>query len=471
MPIIVLALVGIGAAAGYSIASKPLYNATSKVFVSTQGGISVSDLAQGNSFTTQRVKSYAQLAVTPIVLIPVIEKLKLDTTADDLMKRVAAEATLDTSIIDITVTDTNNVRAANTANAISSSLATVVASIETSDSTTAANPVKLTSVQDAEPPLAPISPRVALNIALGALVGLALGFGFALLRENLDTRVRTESDIEGISDIPVLGRIVFDPKASERPLIVQADSKSSQAESFRTLRTNLQFLDADRTNRSFVITSAIEGEGKSTTAANLAIALADTGVQVLLVEADLRRPKLAEYMGVEGSVGLSDALIGRVDLKDVIQPWGSKSLHFLPAGAVPPNPSELLGSARMDSLIDQFNQEFEVVIFDSPPVLPVTDASILSKKIGSTIVIVATGRTHKGQLKGALTLLENVGAPISGIVLTMLPVNGRGTAGYGQYGSSYNYVERSEKHEAKPAAERVELPAARTRTKPPLKVT
>ncbi len=437
--IVVLALVGVGAAAAYSIVSTPVFSATSKVFVSTQGGSTVSDLAQGNSFTTQRVKTYSQLATTPIVLLPVIASLGLNTTEAELANRVVASATLDTSIIEITVTDTSNVRAAQTVNAISSSLATVVADIESSDSNSGSTPVKLTRVQEAVVPLAPISPRIPLNIALGALVGLALGLGFAVLRETLETRIRNERDVEAITEVPVLGGIVFDPKAAERPLIVQVDPKSPRAESFRTLRTNLQFLDADRTDRSFVITSSIQAEGKSTTAANLAIALADTGVQVLLVDADLRRPKLGDYMGIEAAVGLSDALIGRAELKDVIQPWGKNSLFVLPAGAVPPNPSELLGSARMESLITEFNRAFDVVIFDSPPLLPVTDASILAKKVGGAIVIVAAGRTHKNQLKGAITALNNVGAPISGLVLTMLPTKGPDAYGYGRYGSSYGY--------------------------------
>jgi capsular exopolysaccharide synthesis family protein len=437
--IVLLTLVGIGAAAGYSIMQTPTYSATSKVFVSTQGSGSASDLAQGSSFTTQRVKTYSELVTTPIVLLPVIASLDLKTTGDKLALLVTPTATLDTSIIEIAVTDADPVRAADIANAISSSLSSVVETIETSDSTDAVTPVKLTPVQQASVPLTPQSPKVPLNIALGALVGLALGIGIAVLRETLETRIRNEHDVELVTDVPVLGGIVFDPRAKDRPLIVQVDPKSPRAESFRTLRTNLQFLDADREDRCFVITSSIESEGKSTTAANLAIALADNGSRVLLVDADLRRPKVADYMGLEGAVGLSDALIGRANLKDVVQPWGKAGLYVLPAGSVPPNPSELLGSARMESMLAEFNRAFDVVIFDSPPLLPVTDAAILAKKVGGAIIIVAAGRTHKNQLKGAVTALHNVGAPISGLVLTMLPTKGPDAYGYGRYGYGYGY--------------------------------
>jgi capsular exopolysaccharide synthesis family protein len=220
---------------------------------------------------------------------------------------------------------------------------------------------------------------------------------------------------------------------------VHVDPRSPRAESFRTLRTNLQYLDVGRADRSFVITSSIESEGKSTTGANLAIALADTGARVLLVDADLRRPKIADYMGLEGAVGLTDVLIGRAELKDVIQPWGRNKLYVLPAGHVPPNPSELLGSARMVHYIAEFNTAFDVVIYDAPPLLPVTDAAILAKGVGGAIIIVAAGRTHKNQLKGAISALDNVGAPVSGLVLTMLPTKGPDAYGYGRYGYGYGY--------------------------------
>lgn len=437
--IVLLTLVGVGAASAFSILQTPKFSATAKVFVSTQSSGTTSELAQGNTFTVQRVKTYSDLVNTPIVLLPVIAELKLGITSDQIAKQITASAPLDTSIIDITVIDEDPVLAADIANAASASLTTVVQDIETPEAEDAISPVKLTRAQEASVPSVPVSPNVPLNIALGALVGLALGVGIAVLRETLETRIRNERDVEQVTDVPILGGIVFDPKAKERPLIVHVDPRSPRAESFRTLRTNLQFLDVGRTDRSFVITSSIESEGKSTTGANLAIALADAGSRVLLVDADLRRPKIAEYMGLEGAVGLTDVLIGRAELKDVIQPWGRGKLFVLPAGKIPPNPSELLGSARMSYFIGEFNRTFDVVIFDAPPLLPVTDAAILAKNVGGAIIIVAAGRTHKNQLRGAVAALTNVGAPISGLVLTMLPTKGPDAYGYGHYGYGYGY--------------------------------
>ncbi|MET0887058.1 MAG: polysaccharide biosynthesis tyrosine autokinase, partial [Mycetocola sp.] len=270
--------------------------------------------------------------------------------------------------------------------------------------------------------------------------GLAVGLGAALLREALDNRVRNERDVELITTAPVIGGIAFDPKAKQRPLIVHVDPRSPRAESFRTLRTNLSFLDVGAQGRMFVVTSSVQSEGKSTTAANLAISLADAGARVLLVDADLRRPKVAEYMGIEGGAGLTDVLIGRAELLDVVQPWGKSKLFVLPAGKIPPNPSELLGSKSMADMMDLFRREFDAVIFDAPPLLPVTDAAILAKGVGGAIVVVAAGRTHKNQLRGAVSALENVDAHVAGVVLTMLPTKGPDAYGYGRYGYGYGSV-------------------------------
>lgn len=436
--ILVLALVGVAAAAGFSLLKKPVYSASAQVFVSTETSGSASDLAQGNTFTQQRVLTYSNLVSTPIVLLPVIAKLQLDMNADELATMVSATAPTSTTLISISVNDTDPVQAANIANATSQSLTNVVQDIEATDAEGTSS-VKLTRVKQADVPSAPVSPNVPVNVALGLLVGLALGVAIAVLRETLDNRVRTEQDVEKISDKPVVGGIAFDSKASERPLIVQVDPRSPRAESFRTLRTNLQFLDLGTGSRTFVMTSSVQSEGKSTTVANLAIALDSAGFRVILIDADLRRPRVAEYMDVDTNAGLTDVLIGRAELEDVAQPWGRGNLVVLPAGQIPPNPSELLGSRAMQELIERLEKEFDYVLFDAPPLLPVTDAAILSKKASGAIVAVASGKTHKGQFAAAVSALENVGAPIAGYVITMMPVRGPGAYGYGRYGYGYGY--------------------------------
>ncbi|OIH97599.1 polysaccharide biosynthesis tyrosine autokinase [Curtobacterium sp. MCBA15_001] len=436
--ILVLALVGVAAAAGFSLLKQPVYSASAQVFVSTQTSGSASDLAQGNTFTQQRVLTYSNLVTTPIVLLPVISSLKLDMTSDQLAKLVTADAPLNTTLIAISVNDTNAAQAADIANATSQSLTNVVQNIEATDAN-GESTVKLTRVKEAQVPSSPVSPNVPVNVALGLLIGLAIGVGLAVLREALDNRVRTEADVEKISDKPIVGGIAFDNKAAERPLIVQVDPRSPRAESFRTLRTNLQFVDIGTGARTFVMTSSVQSEGKSTTVANLAIALDSAGFRVILIDADLRRPRVAEYMDVESNAGLTDVLIGRAALDDVAAPWGRGNMVVLPAGPIPPNPSELLGSRAMQDLITTLEGQFDYVLFDAPPLLPVTDAAILAKKASGAIVVVASGKTLKGQLAGAVQSLENVGAPIAGFVMTMMPTKGPGAYGYGRYGYAYGY--------------------------------
>lgn len=436
--IVGLVLVGVAVAAAYSIVKTPEYEASSKVFVSVQSAGSVSDLTQGGSFAQNQVKSYADIVTTPVVLQPVIAALDLDTDVATLARQITASAPLDTVIVEITATSQSPREAAEIANAVASSFQSTVAGLVPVNADGVA-PVKITPLQQAVIPEKPSSPNVALNIVLGALIGLAVGVGIAVLREVLDTRVRNESDVSQLTEAPIIGGIAFDSRTVDNPLVVRDDPRSPRAESFRTLRTNLQFINTDHGPRSFVVTSSIPGEGKSTTSANLAIAIALSGVRVLIVDADLRKPKLAEYLGLEGGAGLTDVLVGRAQAGDMVQRWGDSNLYVLPAGKVPPNPSELLGSKAMLNLLHSLENSFDVVLFDAPPLLPVTDAAILANNTGGALLIVAAGRVHKSQLRGAVSALENVGAKVAGVVVTMLPTKGPDSYGYGRYGYGYGY--------------------------------
>ena len=432
--ILALTLVGVGAAAAYSLTRTPLYESQSSVFVSTQAGSgTISDLNQGANFSLDRVPSYVLVATTPVVLNPVIDELGLDSTASQLARQISVSSPLNSAIINVSVQDADPQLAADIANATAASLSDAVEEIEMTASVSA-SPVRLSVIRPALPTTVPVSPNVPLNLALGGLIGLTLGIAFAILRTVLDTKVRNPRDIAQLTDRPMIGIIPFDPKAAERPIILEADPTNQRAESFRALRTNLQFIEMDG-GTSFVITSSIPNEGKSTTAVNLAIALADAGKRVALIDTDLRKPKVADYMGIEGAVGLTDVLIGRAKVTDVMLPWGRRPLYVLPAGKVPPNPSELLGSSQMKALLDDFANTFDVVICDAPPLLPVTDAAVLSRLTAGAIVVTASGRTSTHQLDGALEALETVGAKVAGLVLTMAPTKGPDSYMYG-YGHS-----------------------------------
>jgi capsular exopolysaccharide synthesis family protein len=441
--IAILALVGVAGGAIASIIATPRYQATTTLFVTVQGqGESTSsDLVQGSSAAQARVRSYILIAATPKVLDPVIEELGLDVSAAQLAGRVTATSPNNSVVINLGVNDDDPVAAANIANALSESFINVVVNdLEVLDET-GESLVKMESVQPAAVPSRPYSPNTPVNVVFGLLIGLIAGIGSAILRSLLDTRIHGVHDVAAVSAVPILGGISFDPGAKTRPLIVHVDPRNPRAEAFRTLRTNLQFVDMNDGPRVFVVTSSLSGEGKTTTTANLAIALAETGARVAMIDGDLRLPRLADYMEIEGAVGLTDVLIGRAELADVLQHWGSTQLFVLPAGRVPPNPSELLGSRAMLALLDQMSSQFDYILIDAPPLLPVTDAAVLSKLTSGAIVIAAAARTKRSELASALTSLEHVGSKTLGIVVTMLPTNGPDSYGYASYTAYHSDTE------------------------------
>ncbi|KGN42379.1 cell shape-determining protein [Knoellia aerolata DSM 18566] len=271
-----------------------------------------------------------------------------------------------------------------------------------------------------------MSPHPPRNLALGLVLGILAGFGAAVVKHLLDTKLRTKEDVEGMTNAVVLGGIPYDDDASKHPLIIQADPHAGRAEAFRSLRTNLQFVDATEHPRVIVVTSSIAGEGKSTTTANLALAMAESGANVCVVEGDLRRPRLLAYLGLEGSVGLTDVLIGRYELDDVLQPFGAHSLTVLGAGATPPNPSELLGSTAMRDVLDELRRRFDFVLIDGAPVLPVTDSTVLTRLTDGAIVVAGSGVVTKDQFEHALETFQTVNGVVLGVVLNRVPRQNRG---------------------------------------------
>ena len=433
--IVVVALLGLGAGAMASLLATPKYEAHTQLFVSVRsdaGG--TGDLVQGTNFARQIVTSYVDVIRTGVVLDPVVEQLQLDLTSAQLAEHVASSSPLNSVLINISATSPSPEQAALIANTVGESFKEVVRTQLDPETEAGGNLVSLTTTQVASEPMAPVSPRPAMNLALGLLLGLTTGFGIALLLNLLDTRIHSLHDIEQITDKPLLGGIVDDPDADKKPLIVHAQPHSPRAESFRALRTNLQFLNFSSENRAFVVTSPGPGEGKSTTSVNLALSLAVAGAHVAIVEADLRLPKASSYLGIEGAAGLTDVLIGAANLHDVLQPWGRSGLHVLPAGRIPPNPSELLGSVEMEDTLAALNGMFDYVIIDAPPVLAVTDAAVIGNIAAGVLMVVASGSTRKQSFANAIRALETAGTQVLGVIVTMLATKGPDRYGYGGYG-------------------------------------
>ena len=417
-------ILGLFAAVVITFTTTPMYQSQAELFVSTPASaLDISALATGSSFSQQRVKSYAQIINSPLTLNPVIERLQLDITPAALAEQITASAPLDTVLIALTVTDSNPNRAAAIANAVAEQFGATVGNLELHGQGVD-SPVKVSTVQYGVVPSAPSSPKKTINFALGLLLGLGLGIGLASLRRILDNTIKNEDDLGGT---PLLAAIGFDKDADEKPLLTQIGRYSARTEAYRTLRTNLQFLRPDDHPQVIVVTSALPGEGKTTGAINLALSLTQAGAKTILVEADLRRPKVPIYMDVATNVaGLSELLSGqkkinKVALKKLLRQEEKSGLDILASGKVPPNPSELLGSATFDVLIALLRKTYDYVIIDCPPLLPVTDAAIVTAKADGAILMIRAGVTKKPQFTGCRDAIQAVGSTILGVILNMIP--------------------------------------------------
>jgi succinoglycan biosynthesis transport protein ExoP len=311
----------------------------------------------------------------------------------------------------------------------------VTGSVETS-------PVVL--VTPAQTPSSPSSPQPVQDGVLGLAAGLLLGLGGAFLRDSLDDRLTSKEAAELAAGAPVLAAtpLVTSWRRQKQPLVVAVtDPTSAAAESYRSLRTSLQFARQGQQLRSLVVTSPGVAEGKTSVLANLGVVFAQAGERVVLVSCDLRRPRIGEFFGLSEQVGLTCALLGQRTLTEAVLPVpGFDRLSLLPAGPVPSNPAEMLNSAHAADIFAQLRAHFDLVLIDSPPILPVTDAAILSRYADATLMLAAAGQTRQADLHRAAERLDQAGATILGVVLNKV------TRQHGRYyGYAYGYKAYSTK--------------------------
>ncbi len=406
----VCVLLAVAASAGMTASMMPVYEAHTRIFLSSS--------KEGFVITGQDLGTFMELLGSPVMQDPIRETLGLpEGTALDISASVSEDA----PILDVTARALTPTLAADIANAVGPQLGKI-GSAYAPLLAASGGQVKSTVILPATPPVSPKSPNLAQNLALGLLSGLALGLGVVLLQHFLDTKVRSEADIRALSDLPILGRLRRIKNPASLPLVMESEPHSVASEEFRKLRTNLQFVDVTTgSQHAFAVTSAGPNEGKTTAAINLALAVADSGQRVLLVDCDLRHPSVARLMGLEGAVGLTTLLLRRSDVDTVVQRWRDTSLDVLAAGEIPPNPSELIGSDAMRDLFEELVRPYDFVIVDSPPVTPVVDPVLIDRLVGGLLMVVTVGRTNKRDLSAAVKSLETVGATIAGITLNMVP--------------------------------------------------
>jgi capsular exopolysaccharide synthesis family protein len=480
--VVVLTVLGVVGAFAYNATQPEVYQASATGLVTVGKTANSSDATIGDQLAKDRVTSYVAIATSTDVADSVITSGALDdtdlpTSAGALIGHISVSQPTDTVLITINARASSPENAAALANAWVKALAKKVKAIDgaspsaaTSTSPDTAAPgqgLHIVTLTQATPGTL-VLPRTNLNLVIGLLVGALLGFGYALVRHQFDRRLRSAEEVEKQSGVPVIG---FIPQSSQvrrtdgqiALAVTGAISASTAniAEGFRKLRTNLAYMDVDHPPRIIVVTSPKQGDGKSTVAANLAAAIAISGQQVTLVDGDLRRPSVASSLPIVDGAGLTDVLVGRVTPAAVIQDHPDvPGLRILASGAIPPNPSELLGSHAMQSLISDLARN-AMVIIDAPPLLPVTDAAVLTRSADGALVVATHGGTLDTELAAALGHISAVHGRTLGIVFNRMR---RSSAG-GFYGSDYY------RYEYKPDTGRRKLKPGHSKAKSSAKTT
>jgi polysaccharide biosynthesis transport protein len=418
--LVLVTVAGTAVGAGISYTSEKQYTATAQVYFQVQSGGTAADLSQSQNTALSQMSTFASFATLPVVLQPVIDQLKLDRTPNDLAGSIKAVAPSNTTILPIEVTDPDPAQAATIANAVAQQVGTFATDRSVRTSQNKPSVVAQTVAQAVTPNFAS-SPKTKQNVIAGFLAGVLLGFLLALARDRLDTRIRNREDVESASDVPCIGQLWSDRRMTKGfvPVMV-SEPAGTLAEAIRSVRTSLQYFRVDGKPLVAMVTSAVPGEGKTTTALNLALALAETEARVLLIDADLRRPTVASGLQLENAAGLTSILIGEASFDDVVQPWGESGLDVLPAGVVPPNPTTLLGSQTMLDVIEYVTSRYDYVLLDTAPLLAVTDTSVLAMAGIGSIHVVAAGESRKDQVRDSMASVERLGGRPLGFILNKL---------------------------------------------------
>lgn len=402
-----------------TLTSDLVYEAKTEVFISSVGGTSSSELLQGSSFILDRMQSYARAMTSDLVLQPVIDELDLATTVPLLADRISTSVVEDTVVIVVTARAADSTQAAQVANAVAEQFLEISSTLEPQRADES-GVIEATVIDSAVQPERPVSPHPFLNLLIGMVLGGALGTTSLIVREATNRRVQSEADVHALTSAPILAQIPQDQ--ADRRSMTLLQTNPARSESIRQLRTNLQFLTLPLARRSYVVTSSVMGEGKTVTALDLATTLSEAGQRVCFVEADLRQAGAGHYLGLPKGEGLSDVLIGSVS-RSTATTQLSATLDIILAGSRPPNPADLLARPTMGALLRELEDVYDVVIVDSPPLLPVTDGAILARLCSGALLVVRIDRraVNRDELADGLGIIDGIGAQLLGVVLNHCP--------------------------------------------------
>lgn len=434
---IVLITLLAGGAGGYFAYhhATPQYRSSIRMIVSGNGGGQPTDEVTARILATQRALALSQVAATS----PAIKAAAQAAGYPAASPAVSSTSDDQGPFLTVTVVDTRPARAHAIADAYARILPDTLVRLEGRADTS----ISVSALSPATLPSEPFSPRLLPDVGLGLAAGLVLGIAIALLREAIDRTIRDTDELERISGLSAVGTV---PRGlPKQPLPVNTRPRSARAEAYRQIRTTL--LNAESQPRSIAITSASAGEGKTSVAANLAAVFSRAGHRIALVDADLRRPRVAAVMEVRAKPGLSDVLARRVSLEEALIILDDGRLAVLPSGTIPANPSEALGGAVMGTVLERLKRDYEYVFIDTPPVLPVTDALVVAPMVDGVVLVTRLGRTTRERVRRAQAAIRRVNATIFGVV-----PNQAGKGADRDYRYGYKYA-GSHKKGDKPAAE------------------
>lgn len=417
--VIIIALTfGIGAFYVSVVHIPDLYEAEATIFIGKEAGaiaeISFMDLRIG----AQLIEDYKELIKTKTVRQEVLEKTGIQMDPLDLLDRVTVKTVQDSRFMIISVVDRNP----NTAAYLSNTIAEVL--IIKAEDVIGAKNIQIVDVATAGDK--PISPNVLKNTALAVFTGLVFGLMAVILKILFETRINNQTDIEELLEVNFLGKLL--PVKSynhDHELLVLEDSKSYDAELYKLVRTNLDFISSDMQYKKILFTSSQSSEGKTTTIANLATSFAMVGKKVLLIDCDLRKPRLHKVFNVSNSVGLTNYLVTDTKVMEVAKQTSVKGLYLMTSGPKPPNPNTLLMSNKLKPLIDQASESFDIVLIDAPPMMPVADSLTLMRVVDGVVLVIAAKEAKKTEVISSVKSIDNLKKPLLGVVLTKVKIKGK----------------------------------------------
>jgi capsular exopolysaccharide synthesis family protein len=418
-------------AVSISIATAPVYQASARLLVLArpQPGADIESAYAGALLSKQLVRSFAKVLESRPTAVEALRRRPEAMDAQTLQQNVNAEVIPNTQLIVVTVNDNDPLRVQRLTNNLALAL------LEQSTTIQAGSIIQLSLVEPAATPQAPTEPQTMRNLLFGLILGSVIGIGFALFAEHLDTSIKSPDELEKVLKVPVLGIIPALTRSNDA-LPVADYPTSIYAEAFRVLRTNLCLLGIDSHNLCCVVTSPSLNEGKSTITANLARTIAHAGQRVIVVDANLRNPSMHEAFQLQQQVGITTILLDRIDIVGALQCTDDPSLRVLTSGPIPPNPSELLNSQRMADLINRLRQSADIVLIDSPPILPVTDPMLVAQLADGVLLVARAGKTSRDHAQAANATCDRVGAKLLGTVLNAAQEDaaiGPSCGYYGQY--------------------------------------